>query len=350
MAYKQKSPLKQTTKTTTPGYDSSGRRGIITINSDISGGNRTNFSNDPAELKKQKDWITNNPELYKKLLRKKKKPVVSKSKSFKADTITTEPTSGTEVDTFTSPQARESNRRSKVNVRAEKKRGRKAVRSARRMKRMFDKTGQLDIQNEQGEWSTLKGKDAQSHIDTQMGRGKSMVKGGGTIGQVQSKNDPSYTAGEISQGNNFNTHNRPTVEAYKEIKKGTPGGDVKDVKITQEEKDSGKFTNYDDVDADNADKNSVISNKKSSNTTNNGDGSGFSGGLGMFMLKEHSPNKMYKEAKEKSSALKMRGANKVENANKLSFNKEAFNSQSRSTRPMTKKAGSTPFKMNGYKK
>jgi len=342
MAYKQKSPLKQTTTTTTPGYDSSGRRGVITINSKISGGNRTNFSNDPAELKKQKDWIKNNPELYKKLLSEKKKPSESKSKSFKADTFTTKSTSGTEVDTFTSPQARESNRRSKVNVRAEKQRGRKAVRSARRMQRMFDKTGRLDIQNEQGEWSTLKGKEAESHIDTQMGRGKSMVKGGGTIGQVQSKNDPSYTAGEISQGNNFNTHNRPTVEAYKEIKTGTPGGEIKDVQITQEEKDSGKYTNYDSVDADNADKNSVTSNKKSSNTTNRD--------LRMFMLKEHSPNKMYKEAKEKSSALKMRGANKVENANKLSFNKEAFNSQSRSTRPMTKKAGSTPFKMNGCKK
>ena len=68
-----------------------------------------------------------------------------------------------------------------------------------------------------------------------------------------------------------------------------------------------------------------------------------------FKMKyNHSPSKMYTLAKEKSSALKMWGASKVEDGNKLFFDKSLFKGQNKATRPMTNKASA--FKMKGYNK
>ena len=68
-----------------------------------------------------------------------------------------------------------------------------------------------------------------------------------------------------------------------------------------------------------------------------------------FKMKyNHSPSKMYTQAKEKSSALKMWGASKVEDGNKLFFDKSLFKGQNKATRPMTNKASA--FKMKGFNK
>ena len=371
MAYKQNSPFKQTKKTSMPGYRDEGgkkRKGIINLEDSTSNVNLEKYEGGTGggdAWKKGYDRCLQDPTQegcsgyvkYEPAINKKYNEMMSsRKKEFVPETKTTPGTPGTEVDTFTSPQARESNRRSKVNLRAERQRGRKASRSARRLEKMFKKSGFLDIQDKEGNWTTLKGEKAQNYLDQQKDRAESLKRGGGAIAQTQFKNPDVYTASEVSQGHSFNAHNRPTVEAYKDITKATEGGE-EPVYIENTE----GYTDYDNVETYD---NKVIESSgdedlKEDNTAveSNGDkdlkedDAALKMKSSAFKMKyNHSPAKMYSSAKEKSSALKMWGANKVEDGNKLFFNKSVFKSQSSATRPMTKKASSGPFKMKGYGK
>jgi hypothetical protein len=356
MAYKQNSPFKQVKKSSMPGYrDEGGKKRKGTINLEESTGNiglekfdgkggggdawKKGYDRclqDPTQ-KGCSGYVKYEPAINKKY----NEMMASKNKEFVPETKTTPVTPGTEVDTFTSPQARESNRRSKVNLRAEKQRGRKAARSARRLQKMFDKSKSLDIQDKEGNWTTLKGDEAQNYLDQQKARAESLKRGGGAIAQTQFENPDIYTASEVSQGHSFNVHNRPTVEAYKNITKATEGGE-EPVYITNTE----GYTDYDTI---NANDNEVIESDGDKNLKE--DDTALEMKSSAFKMKyNHSPAKMYNSAKEKSSALKMWGANKVEDGNKLFFDKNAFKSQSNAMRPMTKKASSGPFKMKGYGK
>jgi hypothetical protein len=359
MAYKQNSPFKQSTQVTKksssiPGYKKEAggnRKGIINLDESSSGVERENFTGDTSggsAWKKGYDRCLQDPTQegcsgyvkYEPAINKKyNEMTASKNKNFVPESKTTPGSPGTEVDTFTSPQARESLRRGKVNLRGERQRGRKAARSARRLERMFEKTGSLDLQDKEGNWTTLKGDDATNYLDQQKGRAESLKRGGGAIGQTQFANDEVYTAGEVSQGNSFNVHNRPTVEAYKDIKKATEGGE-EPVYVT----DTEGYTDYDSIETGTTVVSSGDEDLKEDNTALEMKSSAFK------MKYKHSPAKMYSIAKEKSSALKMWGANKVEDGNKLFFDKSAFKSESSAARPMTKKASSGPFKMRGYGK
>ena len=108
-------PLKQTTNVEEiPGFDSQGRKGTIKITTNQNPSEKTNFSSDPVERAKQKQWIKDNPELYQELLDKKKRGTQSKKKSFTPETYTTEGKPGTTVDTFTAPNTRETIRTGKI--------------------------------------------------------------------------------------------------------------------------------------------------------------------------------------------------------------------------------------------
>ena len=356
MAYKQKSPFKQTTSKSIPGYRDEGgkkRKGTINIDESTSNVNLEKFDGKGgggSDWQKNYNRCLNNPMdencsgyvKYEPEINKKYNELMkSRSKSFTPETKKGPGTPGTEVDLFTSPEARESQRRSKVNLRGERQRGRKAARSARRLQRMFDKSGYLDIQDKEGNWTTMKGEEAQNYLDQQKARAESLKRGGGTVGQTQFQNTDTYTASEVSQGHSFNVHNRPTVEAYKDITKATEG--------TEEPvyvEDTTGLTDYDTVETYD---NQVVESSGDSELKEE-DNLPKMKSSAFKMKYNHSPAKMYKDAKEKSSALKMWGANKVEQGNKIFFDKGLFKSQSNATRPMTKKASSGPFKMKGYGK
>jgi len=360
MAYKQNSPFKQTKeetkKSSMPGYrDEGGKKRKGTINLEDSTGHidleKYNGKGGGGDAwKKGYDRCLQDPTQdgcsgyvkYEPAINKKYNEMMkSRKKEFIPETKTVEGKPGTDVDTFTSPQARESNRRSKVNLRGEKQRGRKAAKSARKLQKMFNKSGYLDIQNKEGEWTTLQGEEAQNYLDQQKARAESLKRGGGAVAQTQFENPDVYTASEVSQGHSFNVHNRPTVEAYKDITKATESSE-EPVYID----DTEGYTDYDSIETYD---NKVVESDGDKDLKE--DDTALEMKSSAFKMKyKHSPAKMYSSAKEKSSALKMWGANKVEDGNKLFFNKSAFKSQSSATRPLTKKASYGPFKMKGYGK
>jgi hypothetical protein len=360
MAYKQNSPFKQSTETTkktsVPGYrDEGGKKRKGTINLEDSTANVSLEKYDGKggggdAWKKGYDRCLQDPTQegcsgyvkYEPAINKKyNEMMASRKKEFVPETKTVEGKPGTMVDTFTSPEARGSNRRSKVNLRAEKQRGRKAAKSARRLQRMFDKSGYLDIQDKEGNWTTLEGDKAQNYLDQQKARAESLKRGGGAIAQTQFENPDIYTASEVSQGHSFNPRNTAQVEAYKDITKATESSE-EPVYV----EDTTGLTDYDTIETYD---DKVVNSSGDEDLKK--DDSALEMKSSAFKMKyKHSPAKMYSSAKEKSSALKMWGANKVEDGNKLFFNKSAFKSQSSATRPMTKKASSGPFKMKGYGK
>ena len=377
MAYKQNSPFKQTKKSSMPGYRDEGgkkRKGTINLEDSTNNVDLEKFNGKGGggdAWKKGYDRCLQDPTQegcsgyvkYEPAINKKyNEMTASRKKEFVPETKTTPGTPGTDVDTFSSPEARESNRRSKVNLRGERQRGRKAARSARRLQRMFEKSkkhggdGYIDVQDKEGNWITKTGDDAQKYLDKQRDRAESLKKGGGAVAQTQFANDEVYTASEVSQGHSFNRVNTNEVEAYKEIKKATDGGE-EPVYLENTE----GFTDFDSVktfenqtvnssgDQSLKEDNTVVE-SNSEEDVNKGDDTLQMKSSAFKMKYKHSPATMYSSAKEKSSALKMWGANKVEDGNKLFFNKSAFKSQSSATRPMTKKASSGPFKMKGYGK
>jgi hypothetical protein len=138
-----------------------------------------------------------------------------------------------------------------------------------------------------------------------------------------------------------NARNQSDFE-YGTKKTGPTEDRTVDVKITQDQIDSGDFTKF-DSDSMNYE-NQPIMDRDDENPKSNSKMKSSA-----FKMKySHSPSKMYTQAKEKSSALKMWGASKVEDGNKLFFDKSLFKGQNKATRPMTNKASA--FKMKGYNK
>jgi hypothetical protein len=336
-------PLKQTTSVEQiPGFDGQGRKGIINITKNQNPAEKTNFSSDPVERAKQKQWIEDNPELYEELINKKRKGTRSQKKSFTPDTTTTEGKPGTTVDTFTAPNTRETIRTGKITANKMANMGKKQGRIQNRamksgfgeMKDVLDADG-----NPTGEKEfKLKELNPGDKGYNKYRRFKeNLAKVESKRSKVEDLDDTIVAAGEAG----VNARNRSDFE-YGTKKTGpVEGGEIENVQITDEQKQSGDFTNYDEVETfenqpimDGDDENPKSNSKMKSSA---------------FKMKyNHSPSKMYAQAKEKSSALKMWGASKVEDGNKLFFDKSLFKGQNKATRPMTSKASA--FKMKGYNK
>ncbi len=333
-------PLKQTTNVQEiPGYDGKGRKGTINITTNQTPGGKTDFSSDPVEKAKQKKWIEDNPELYKELINKKRQGTRSQKKSFAPDTTVTEGKPGTTVDTFTAPNTRETIRTGKITANKMSNMGKKQGRIQNRavksgfgsMEDVLDTDG-----NPTGEKEfKLKELNPGDKGYNKYRRFKeNLAKVESKRSKVEDLDDTIVAANKAG----VNARNRSDFE-YGTTKTGpVEGGEVQNVQITDEQKQSGDFTNYDEVETfenqpvmDEDDKNPNNPPMKSS----------------AFKMKyNHSPSKMYAQAKEKSSALKMWGASKVEDGNKLFFDKSLFKGQNKATRPMTNKASA--FKMKGY--
>lgn len=335
-------PLKQTTNVEKiPGFDSKGRKGTINITTNQNPAEQTNFSSDPVERAKQKQWIKDNPELYQELLNKKKKGTKSQKKAFTPDTITTEGKPGTTVDTFTAPNTRETIRTGKITANKMANMGKKQGRIQNRavnqgfgeMKDVLDAdgnpTGEKEFKlkelnpGDKGYNKYRRFKENLAKVENKRSK----------VERLDDTIDASFDAG-------VNARNRSDFEYGTEKTGPVEGGEVKNVQITDEQRQSGDFKNYDEIETfenqpimDGDDENPKGPGMKSS----------------AFKMKyNHSPSKMYTQAKEKSSALKMWGASKVEDGNKLFFDKSSFKGQNKATRPMTNKASA--FKMKGYNK
>ena len=332
-------PLKQTTNVEEiPGFDGQGRKGTIKITTNQNPGERTNFSSDPVERAKQKQWIKDNPDLYQELLEKKKRGTKSQKKSFTPDTITTEGKPGTTVDTFTAPNTRETIRTGKITANKmanmAKKQGRIQNRAVNQgfgeMKEVLDAdgnpTGEKEFQlkklnpGDKGYNKYRRFKENLAKVENKRAK----------VEKLDDTIDAAFDAG-------VNARNRRDFE-YGTKKTGpVEGGEVKDVQISDDEKQSGDYANYDEIE--------TFENKPIMEE----DDSPAEMKSSAFKMKyNHSPSKMYTQAKEKSSALKMWGASKVEDGNKLFFDKSLFKGQNKATRPMTNKASA--FKMKGYNK
>jgi|TARA_R100000479_G_C6375854_1_gene198983 hypothetical protein len=332
-------PLKQTTNVEEiPGFDGQGRKGTIKITTNQNPGERTNFSSDPVERAKQKQWIKDNPDLYQELLEKKKRGTKSQKKSFTPDTITTEGKPGTTVDTFTAPNTRETIRTGKITANKmanmAKKQGRIQNRAVNQgfgeMKEVLDAdgnpTGEKEFQlkklnpGDKGYNKYRRFKENLAKVENKRAK----------VEKLDDTIDAAFDAG-------VNARNRSDFE-YGTKKTGpVEGGEVKDVQISDDEKQSGDYANYDEIE--------TFENKPIMEE----DDSPAEMKSSAFKMKyNHSPSKMYTQAKEKSSALKMWGASKVEDGNKLFFDKSLFKGQNKATRPMTNKASA--FKMKGYNK
>lgn len=332
-------PLKQTTNVEEiPGFDGQGRKGTIKITTNQNPSERTNFSSDPVERAKQKQWIKDNPDLYEELINKKKRGTKSKKKSFTADTITTEGKPGTSVDTFTAPNTRETIRTGKITANKMANMGKKQGRIQNRavkqgfgtMEDVLDAdgnpTGEKEFQlkklnpGDKGYNKYRRFKENLAKVENKRSK----------VERLDDTIDAAFDAG-------VNARNRDNFE-YGTKKTGpVEGGEVKNVQISDEQRQSGDYTNYDEVETY---ENQPIMEEDDSPAEIKSSA---------FKMKySHSPSKMYTQAKEKSSALKMWGASKVEDGNKLFFDKSLFKGQNKATRPMTNKASA--FKMKGYNK
>ena len=336
-------PLKQTTSVEQiPGFDGQGRKGIINITKNQNPAEKTNFSSDPVERAKQKQWIEDNPELYEELINKKRKGTRSQKKSFTPDTTTTEGKPGTTVDTFTAPNTRETIRTGKITANKMANMGKKQGRIQNRAMKsgfgeMKDVLGADGNPTGEKEFKLKELNPGDKGYNKYRRFKENLAKVESKRSKVEDLDDTIVAAGEAG----VNARNRSDFE-YGTKKTGpVEGGEIENVQITDEQKQSGDFTNYDEVETfenqpimDGDDENPKSNSKMKSSA---------------FKMKyNHSPSKMYNQAKEKSSALKMWGASKVEDGNKLFFDKSLFKGQNKATRPMTSKASA--FKMKGYNK
>jgi hypothetical protein len=335
-------PLKQTTNVEEiPGFDSKGRKGTIKITTNQNPGERTNFSSDPVERAKQKQWIADNPDLYQELLDKKKRGTKSKKKSFTPDTTVTEGKPGTTVDTFTAPNTRETIRTGKITANKMANMGKKQGRIQNRavnqgFGEMVDVIGEDGNPTGKKEFKLKELNPGDKGYNKYRRFKENLAKVENKRSKVERLDDTIDAAFDAG----VNARNRSDFEYGTEKTGPVEGGEVKEVQISDEQRQSGDFTNYDEVETfenqpimDGDDENPKGQPMKSS----------------AFKMKyNHSPSKMYTQAKEKSSALKMWGASKVEDGNKLFFDKSLFKGQNKATRPMTNKASA--FKMKGYNK
>jgi hypothetical protein len=266
----------------------------------------------------------------------------SQDASFTPSTTVEKGKPGTTVDTFTAPNTRETIRTGKITANKMANMGKKQGRIQNRavkqgfgtMENVLDAdgnpTGKKEFKlkelnpGDKGYNKYRRFKENLSKVESKRSK-------------VEDLDDTIVAAGEAG----VNARNRSDFE-YGTKKTGPTEDRVVDAKITQEQIDSG---NYEKFDADSMNyEDKPIMNEEDKNPKSNSKMKSSA-----FKMKyNHSPSKMYNQAKEKSSALKMWGASKVEDGNKLFFDKSLFKGQNKATRPMTSKASA--FKMKGYNK
>ena len=344
-------PFKQVTKM--PGYDKQGRKGTITLNKSTSSENNVDLENYDGDGGGGDNWQKNydrclaNPMddncsgyvKYEPAINKKYNELLNKESqtaSFTPDTqnIPGEPGKpGTMVDTSTAPSYRGISRT-----------GKKAGKDVRRSQVKLSKFADFEY-NDDGSvnMETVKMKDGlnarqKAKFNERLGEYKHSMAGRDRVqATADAGKDPRNTA-EFEYGTKMTGPTEGT--------EGTTG----DVMISEDEKASGNFTEYDPDKMNYENQTVSTSTEIMSNDDNDkkDDSSNKMKSSAFKMKYSHSPNKMYKQAKEKSSALKMWGNNKVEDGNKLFFDKSLFKAQNKATRPMTNRASA--FKMKGYNK